>query len=198
MYKTLFQGFISLFQFFFNKNKSLLHQVIDQRNDLALVNQVADRAHRQFFLRNQRLHDHDLPFIDVGRFQVGIGVEQDHRFAGQLEPGRQSGIHHLARRAHIVFRQPLPVPELDGQCNRPLIDQGKDIFRIERRGIMIKQLMNQCRIYLPFAKGYHYPLAGHDLIPELFRHPVGEIPGKRKRQQYIGVRSFQWLTFVED
>ena len=138
------------------------------------------------------LQVHDVP--------IKQGTEGDGRFTGQLQVGRQSGVHHFAKGAAVVLPHPLPKAQLLGPNDGRIVDDGKDGFGFVPGGLS-QYVQNQRRV-LPLGSKLHlYPHPHLHLADPFFGHRVGVRLGHRHGQDDsdVGIglgRGMQFGHFV--
>ena len=122
---------------------------------------------------------------------VAVGFRQTHAQFGLrpvallvLQSRRQRGLEYVAEGRHIIFGYPSPQPHLLVKEYGLAVLHGEYVLHHERRFVIVR-LYNEGGVLLRLAQRHGYAHAEPHLLPQPFRHGVGEQPIEGQRQYHV-------------
>ncbi|CDF21703.1 uncharacterized protein BN736_01468 [Prevotella sp. CAG:617] len=167
---------------------TFVHQAAHQRQGILDVELLLQRLHRAAAWRQD---EREGLALAVGQRVGGLKslFSLHHALALQLQARGHGGFHHLARRAHVILRHPLPQFQLSGQQNGVRVLDLADLFEQNAFGgrIMVDAGDN-AGVVFPLAQRHHYAHARLYLLEQGFGQDIGERITEGQGNNYINIR----------
>src|ERR1700754_354857 len=113
-------------------------------------------------------------------------MEDDARFAGELEVGRQGCVYHIAYMRHVICRDPLPEPVLTRGNQRCIVEDVLDVFcLVHSRGLLVDARYER-GVELSFPERDDDTCKRLNVVVQIERYTIGEFLAQRDRYNYIG------------